>query len=84
MGKMLKVGSVHKEPHNPVMEYSKASPGDYLDPKEEIAELMYDAHQMYYGKDAAGSVVGLPSIKLGKQESSTAGEPGSTGESKRA
>jgi hypothetical protein len=83
MAKDLKQGSMHVEPHNPVMEYSKADGGDYLNPYEERAELLIDAHKNYYGVAAKGMVVGLPSHKLGKQESSTAGEAGGTSESRR-
>ena len=76
MAKMLKQGSVHKEPHNPAFEYSNKDGGDYLDPNEELAELMIDGHKAYYGQDAKGTVPMLPKRVLGEQESSTAGDMG--------
>ena len=78
MGKMLKQGSMHVEPHNPAMEYSKADGGDYLDANEERAELMLDAHKAYYGQDIGGTAKILPSNKIEIQESSNAGDAGAT------
>jgi hypothetical protein len=69
---MLKEGSVHKEKHNPVKEYSNQDGSDILNPQVELAEIMLTEHKAFYGGDSKGVAEIIPNWDLGKSESGRA------------